>query len=240
MPMAAVMNNFVGDGNGYVGDVGLEPEIARTLSLSADWHDAAQARWNLHMTPYYARVEDHIDARCAGTCSGGQFNVLRDVNQSARLFGVDLTGAARLGSVPGAGQFVLRGGVNYTDGKNRDTGDALYNVVPVTARLALVHSLGALSTTLESEWVTRKDDISNVRNEIKTAGYNLIHLRSAYPWRTVRLDVGIENLFDRRYALPQGGTYVGQGSTMGINAVPWGVAVPGPGRSFYAAASYSF
>jgi len=40
--MAALMNNFVGDGNGYVGNLNLKPEKARTLSLSADWHDAGK------------------------------------------------------------------------------------------------------------------------------------------------------------------------------------------------------
>ena len=54
------------------------------------------------------------------------------------------------------------------------------------------------------------------------------------------MDAGVENLFDRRYALPLGGAYVGQGSTMGINSVPWGIAVAGPGRSLYMGVSYSF
>ena len=30
--MAAMMNNIVGDGNGYVGNLDLQPEVAHTLS----------------------------------------------------------------------------------------------------------------------------------------------------------------------------------------------------------------
>ena len=41
--MAAFMNNVVGDGNGYVGDVDLKPEVARTVSITADWHDAVRS-----------------------------------------------------------------------------------------------------------------------------------------------------------------------------------------------------
>ncbi|OYZ34988.1 MAG: TonB-dependent receptor, partial [Polynucleobacter sp. 16-46-70] len=37
-PMAAIMNNFVGDGNGYVGQITLAPEVANTISLASDWH----------------------------------------------------------------------------------------------------------------------------------------------------------------------------------------------------------
>jgi len=32
--------------------------------------------------------------------------------------------------------------------------------------------------------------------------------------------------------MPLGGAYVGQGNSMTTNGIPWGVAVPGMGRSF--------
>jgi iron complex outermembrane receptor protein len=44
-PMAMLMNNFVGDGNGYVGNLDLKPEVAHTVSASGDWHDAEQKDW---------------------------------------------------------------------------------------------------------------------------------------------------------------------------------------------------
>jgi iron complex outermembrane receptor protein len=56
----------------------------------------------------------------------------------------------------------------------------------------------------------------------------------------VRLDFGVENLTDKFYYLPTGGAYTGQGITMGINSIPWGVAVPGIGRSFYTGVNVSF
>jgi len=54
------------------------------------------------------------------------------------------------------------------------------------------------------------------------------------------LDAGVENVLDKRYDLPLGGAYIGQGMTMSGSAVPWGVAVPGPGRSFYAALTVKY
>ena len=56
----------------------------------------------------------------------------------------------------------------------------------------------------------------------------------------MRIDAGIDNLLDKHYALPTGGVYIGQGTTMSMNGVPWGIAVPGQGRSFYAAVNVSF
>lgn len=85
-----------------------------------------------------------------------------------------------------------------------------------------------------------QDDLSDVRNEIETDGYALINLRGGYDKQRLRFDFGVENLFDTNYDLPIGGAYVGQGTTMSINGVPWGIAVPGLGRTFYAAATVKF
>jgi iron complex outermembrane receptor protein len=43
-PMAATMNNFVGDGNGYIGNPDLQARVAHTLSATFDWH-AADRSW---------------------------------------------------------------------------------------------------------------------------------------------------------------------------------------------------
>ena len=216
--MAAVMNNFVGDGNGYVGDIDLKPEVARTLSLAADWHAAGEKPWGLRVAPYYTYVKDYIDAACNGaSCPDGQFNVLKYVNQSALLYGVDVSGHVLAARTHGYGDFTASGLLNYVRGENRDTGDNLYNMMPLNAKLALTQQLGRWTNTVEGQFVAAKTDVSDVRNEIETAGYSLFNLRSSYQWKQVRLDVGIENLFDKGYALPLGGAYLGQGTTMSIN-----------------------
>lgn len=237
--MAAVMNNFVGDGNGYVGSIELEPEVARTLSVSADWHDAAETRWNLVVTPYYTWVEDYIDAVCNGTCADEQFNVLRFANQSARLYGVDVSGQVVLATSARLGSLTLGGLIDYTRGKNEESGDNLYNIMPLNEKLTLTHRLGGWSGAVEAQNVSAKDDVSAVRNEVTTKSYSLFNLRGSYEWQQVRLDVGVENLFDKFYQLPLGGAYVGQGTTMSINGVPWGIAVPGPARSIYTAVTFT-
>ncbi len=250
--MAAFMNNFVGDGNGYVGNVDLNPEVASTVSLTGDWHDAKQERWGIRVTPYYTYVEDYIDAVQWDSMTNAprivpvvdNFTVLRYVNQSARLYGVDLAAHYLVASGTGLGDFRGRLVASYAKGENDDTGDNLYNIMPLNARLALTQELGPWRNTLEGEFVAAKDDVSQVRNEMETSGYGLAHLRSRYEKKTWSLEVGVENLFDRLYDLPLGGAYVGQGTTMTIPPLPnqpqWGTPVPGPGRSIYAAVSVNF
>ena len=53
--MALEMNNFVGDGNGYLGNPDLEPEIAYTASVTGDIH-SKDREWEFKATPYFTYV----------------------------------------------------------------------------------------------------------------------------------------------------------------------------------------
>lgn len=244
--MAMRMVNFAGDGNGYVGNLALEPEIANTLSLSADWHDATGEHWQLVVTPHYTLVDDYVDAILCTTmmCNSANatpgFRYLRFSNQDARLYGVDVSGFSHLAEIESLGSFSLHAIINYVDGKNQTTGDNLYNIMPLSSTFRLEQTMGRWNNTLEWQLVGAKDDTSQVRNEIATGGYSLLHLRSTLRISQVTLTMGVENLLDKGYDLPLGGAYTGQGQTMSGTGVPWGVAVPGPGRSIYAGFNYEF
>jgi iron complex outermembrane recepter protein len=260
--MAMEMNNFVGDGNGYVGNPDLKPEIAHTISLTGNWHSSG-GDYQFMMTPFYTHVHNYIDARrtypgapAANATATNSFVRLQYINQEARLYGIDLAGKMSLGS-----DFGLSGIINYTNGKNNETGDDLYNIMPLNAKVALTHTSGNWDNAIEMIGVKAKDSVSDVRNEIKTPGYSLVNMRGSYSWQKVRVDFGVENLFDRLYYLPLGGAYTGEGATMSLNkeagtisyATPntgsygasgsasmWGTAVPGMGRSFYVSMNYKF
>ncbi|MEY4593213.1 MAG: hypothetical protein RIR18_2108 [Pseudomonadota bacterium] len=250
--MSAIMNNFVGDGNGYVGDPDLKPEIAHTLSISGSWHDPAKEQWGLRATPYYTYVQDYIDAKRCSTsncasmmnaatqAASNKFVVLNYANQSALLYGLDISGFKSLGKTEGYGNFTLTGLVNYARGQNRDTGDNLYNLMPLNTKLALVQKVGNWTNVAETQFVSAKTAVSAVRNEAETKAYELLNLRTSYDFKQARLDFGIENVLNRFYQLPLGGAYTGQGSTMGQNAIAWGVPVPGMGRTFYAGLNVKF
>lgn len=248
-PMASLMNNFVGDGNGYIGNVYLKPEVAHTFSASGNWYDADAEQWDIKATGYYTYVHNYIDARRCdfGQCGGAAnlvttngFVNLQYVNQSARLYGVDLSARTMLVNDSEYGSFTGTGLLNYVRGVNRTTDDNLYNIMPTNLKLAVVQRLDAWSTTAEVQMVAAKTHLSQVRNEIRTGGYSLLNLRSSYEWKMIRLDIGIENALNRHYSLPLGGAYVGQGASMTSNGIPWGVAVPGMGRSINAALNAHF
>lgn len=246
--MVMNMNNWVGDGNGYVGNLDLDPEIAHTVSLTGHWHDAAQQSWSLRIAPYYTYVRDYIDAvPCTSvyaTCptrTDGFVNLSLD-NQDARLYGMDVSGKMALGSLNGIGSLAASGVLSYTRGKNTTTDDDLYNIMPLNLKVALEHRLGSWSNTLEAKLVKAKTHVQAVRKELETAGYGLLNFYSGYAWKNVRLDAGIENLLNKHYDDPLGGAYLGQGSTMSSDssAPQYGTAVPGMGRSINASVTVMF
>jgi iron complex outermembrane receptor protein len=249
-PMAAIMNNFVGDGNGYVGNISLAPEVANTISLASDWHDANKEVWGFKTNPYYTYVSNYIDATCVvrggsamvrNTCTTNQYNVLNYVNQDAQLYGLDLSGNVMLGKLPQLGNFQMTGLASYTRGQNVTAGTNLYNIMPLNGKVGLVQYLGANWTnTVEGQFVAAKTNLNTVRNEIATGGYSLYNLRASYDDKKYRVNFGIENLLNKLYALPQGGAYLGQGNTMSMNGVAWGTGVAGMGRTFYVSANMKF
>ncbi|WP_221934266.1 TonB-dependent receptor plug domain-containing protein [Tepidimonas fonticaldi] len=142
------------------------------------------------------------------------------------------------------GQWGVRGQLSYLKGRNRSTGDGLYQILPLNARVSLTHRAGAWDSAVELVAVRAKTDVSQVRNEVRTPGFALLNVRTAYRLGRGKLELGIDNLFDRLYYLPTGGAYVGQGTTM-TNPTPpnvpqWGTAVPGPGRTVWVTYQQTF
>ncbi|MBI5919899.1 MAG: TonB-dependent receptor [Nitrosomonadales bacterium] len=238
--MSMNMNNWFGDANGYVGNPNLKPEVARTVSASFSLHDTEPRGSELKFSPYYTHVQNYIDAvsctsvglACSMPAAG--FRNLSLANQSARLYGADLSSRLPLTQGSGYGDVSFFGLVNYVNGKNLTTGDNLFHIMPLNARLALEQRLGNWTNTVEAVAVKAKTKVQAVRGEFATGGYGLLNLRSSYEWKQVRLDLGVENLFDKFYVDPLGGAYVGQ------RPVIAGVGIPGMGRSINAGLTVKF
>lgn len=243
--MVMNMNNWFGDGNGYVGNLQLKPEIAQTLSATLQWQNFADSGLALKVAPFYTRVRDYIDAiACsvlAKVCAvrkDGFFNLSLS-NQQAELFGVDLTLEKTLAQSTAFGKIHTKAIVNYVHGKNTQTHSGLYNIMPLNAKWSLQQQLERWTNILEWQIVDAKSHLSGIRRELPTAGYALVNLRTSYELKHGRIDFGIENLMNRFYYLPLGGAYLGQGATMGMG-VPFGTTVAGAGRSLYVSGTLKF
>ena len=135
---------------------------------------------------------------------------MRFANVEAELHGADLAFGVEL-----TPSLTLDGNAAYVRGKRRDLADNLYRIAPPNARLGLSWRRQALRVALEQEVVAKQnntsaeltDDPASRANRFEgTAGYGLTHLYASYePNSALRLDLGVENLFDKRYRDPLAG-----------------------------------
>jgi len=234
--MSSSMTNFTGDGAGYVGNLDLDPEVARSLAATLEWSDGAENGRVVRLSGWASRVDDYIDADRIGTLSDG-LPMLQFTNHDAELYGLEASGAMPVWQ-SSFGDTRLSGTVSWAKGENKDTGDNLYNITPLQGVFALENKKGVWTQALELELVDEKDTVNALRRELETPGYVLVHLRAGGEFGRLHVNAAIENLLDQDYDLPLGGIAFGD-FKYGGRVGPYH-QVSGPGRSFNLSVSVAF
>ncbi|MGZ4959566.1 MAG: TonB-dependent receptor domain-containing protein [Methylomonas sp.] len=251
--MDMAMIGWFGDGNGYVGNMNLSEETANTVSLTAAFHEPKNNLWEVSATPYFTYVNNYIDADRCPTSSGclatqaanpTGFYLLQFANHDARLWGMDVSGRAQLYKDKALGEFATHTVMSYVRGERMDGGN-LYHMMPFNMKLSLDHRLHDWQSAIEMQFVDGKSDVQSIRNETTTPSYILLNARTGYEWnKTVRLDIGLDNVLDKQYYHPLAGAYLGGGWGMSpTNAAftpAWGNNVPGMGRSAFVGLSIKY
>ena len=222
------------DGNIYVGAPNLKVEKAWLAELGFDWTgDRAYARPVL----FWRQIDDFIqgvpfDATPGVlntpveivSASSGDTTPLRFANVDARLYGADIAFGAAL-----AGPLRLDGVASYVRGKRRDAADNLYRMAPATARLAVSYEAARWSLSLEGQAVARQRKVSVTNSEVPSKAYALANVYGHWIIRDgLRLDAGVENLFNTQYVEHLAGYNRISGSDVAL-----GARLPGAGRSAF-------
>ena len=206
--MDMAMINTFGDGNGYVGNIDLKPEVANTFSATWSLHDAAQKSWNLKLTPYYTMIQNYIDVKSLGTATSGNFTniaLLQFINDDVLMYGADLSGDVDVWENGQYGMGTLKTVMGYTRGLRKE-GGSLYHVMPFHAKVSLDEAKGSANIGLDVTAVASKDSVDMIRKEPKTPAYTLVDLRAGYQInKAVRFDLAVTNLLNLAYAMPLGG-----------------------------------
>ena len=156
--------------------------------------------------------------------ASGDATPLRFANTDAEIWGADIAFGAQI-----AGPLRIDGVASYVRGKRRDLADNLYRMAPANGRLALVWEAARWSMSIEGQAVAAQTKVSVTNDEAASKGYVLANIYGHWLVRDgVRLDVGIENLFDRQYQEHLAGYNRIAGSD-----VPLGARLPGAGRSAF-------
>ena len=243
-PMAMTMIGWFNDGNGYVGNMNLDPETAHNIAFTADFSDPENDSWNLQVSPFFSYVEDYIDADPCKTCRQSQPNngyyYLQTANHNAYLWGVDVTGHMELLNNPDYGEFSTETIMSYVRGKRTD-GDNLYHMMPFNLKWRVNHKLKGWRNTIEMQFVDTKDDVQRTRNELETSSYILLNVKTGYQWKNISIDAGVDNILDKQYYYPLSGVYIGDQNAMTLlQSRPKTQNLPGQGRSVFVGLTISY
>lgn len=229
------------DGNNYIGDINLDPEVSYQFELGLDWRNR---RAYFAPRAFFHHVDDYIQGidasnataimfhTMAAGMTGSNAKLLQFANIDARLYGVDADFGYHLNH-----NWHLDGAISYVKGERRDNGDNLYRISPANISLGVTHQQNNWFTTLETVTYLKKDDVSEVTNELETAGYVLLNIYGNYniPDHGFTIAAGIDNLLDKDYAPHLGGV-----NRVRDVDVPVGERVPGVGRNVYASVNYEW
>jgi len=164
-------------------------------------------------------------------------------NIDAKIIGFDLQGDYLLNN-----EWRVESGVAYQKGTKKDSSQLISSVTqsdkdlaeipPLKGRVALVMDTG--SNYLMTEWIAAKaQTIDSVNGEKDISGYGILNLKYGHDFQNgFSLNAGINNFFDRTYAVNNG--YIGNELITGITGSTDPLVINEPGRSFYTTVSYKF
>ncbi len=85
----------------------------------------------------------------------------------------------------------------------------LYHIMPLNGTLTLENAVegewGSLQSELSVDLVKSKTTVAETYGEPVTPGYLLLNVLSRYQYKNFKLDLGVDNLLDKRYFHPLGG-----------------------------------
>jgi iron complex outermembrane recepter protein len=229
------------DGNNYIGDINLDPEVSYQFELGLDWRNE-----KVYFAPraYYHHVDDYIQGidatnanaiafnTMANAMTGSSSKILQFANVDARLYGVDADFGYHFND-----DWHIDGTFSYVKGERRDNGDNLYRISPTNVRLGLTRDKNNWSSTLEVASYLEKNDVSGVTNELETSGYTLLNIYGHYKPAAsgLILTAGVDNLLDKNYAPHLGGV-----NRVRNVDVARGARIPGPGINGFINVSYEW
>lgn len=217
------------DGRSYLGNLDLDSETSHQFAATAEWN---VRRFSLKTTPFYNLVSDYIQAAPTTRLDQSGRPVLQFQNLGrADLFGVDGSAGYQLTT-----NLFLHAMISYVQGINRDTGGALYRIAPLRGALRLEHRAGPWKNTAELVMADAQNRVAAYNSETRTPAYAVLNLGTRVQlWQYWNFQLGVENVFNRKYSEHLGGINRVSGSD-----VPVGSRIPEPGRFLYAAANFIF
>lgn len=229
------------DGNVYVGDLHLDPEVAWSIEAGFDYRSgdvyfrptvfARRVDGFIQGVPYDATpgvIDSPVEMVAA---MNGDPTPLRFANVDADFYGIDADFGWQLSP-----SWTIDGVVSVVRGERRDIDDALYRMAPARLLLDLTYEQADWSVSLEGQFVAEQTRVSLTNDEQPTDGYAVVGANlDWYARDNVLVTLGIENILDTDYERHLAGYNRVAGGDVAV-----GDRLPGAGRGIYARISAGF
>ncbi len=184
------------------GDPSLKPEQSRNIEFGLDWYGAST---RVSATAYRNQISDLIEWRPAG---GGLW-APRNVDK-ARLSGLELSSTLTLG------EYTLRATYDYLRAEDVGTGRQLVRRAKHSANFGVDRSFGKWNMGAELNLRSQRRDSTG-----DMGGYGVTNLFANYALSPdLRLEMKVNNLFDKHYELAKGYATPGVNAFIGLRYAP--------------------
>jgi len=209
------------DGNVYLGDIDLDPEVAYEVAGEVEWTSDR----GIYLAPraFYRRIDDYIQ----GTPFPGANVVpipLRFTNVDAEFFGFDFAYGVHL-----PWHFQLDGTLSYVRGKREDIDDDLYRISPLHGRTSITYQREIWSVAVEGVYAASQNNVSETNGESSSNSWGILNVYATWdPLPELGFVTGVNNVTDNDYSAHLAGT-----SRVTSSGAVAGDTLPASGVSFF-------
>ena len=175
----------------WVGNPELEPTRNNQLDVGAKFSGDV---FYLNASVFYSSLDDFIYVTDVVDKDGLLPAARSFANIDAEMYGGEISGQMALPM-----DLYLTGALSYVRGENRDTGQDLAEIPPLTGNVALRYDVGSYFIEIRERFADEQDRVDETLQEEATAGWAVTDLKAGLEWRRWRLIGGINNLFDKFY-----------------------------------------
>ncbi|MDV7103964.1 TonB-dependent hemoglobin/transferrin/lactoferrin family receptor [Vibrio sp. TH_r3] len=179
---------------------------------------------------FYNDYTDFITQEITGEQDGKDVITKKNLDE-VEIYGVEFSSNVNLDELFDAPQgSYARASVAFLDGEDKNSGESLDSVAPLTGVVGLGIDKASFGSALNITMVAAKDQWQSDDNE-EVAGYTLVDLTGYYkPMKDLTVSAGLFNVFDKKYWLydDMAGRSETSSFNKDINSQPgrnWGVVV---------------
>lgn len=148
----------------------------------------------LNASIFYSSLDNYIYVTSVADKDGILPDARSFTNIDAEMYGGELAGQIALPK-----ELFLSGALSYVRGENRETGQNLVEIPPLTGNVSLRYDVGSYFVAVTERFAGRQDRVDVDLHEEETPGWAVTDLKAGFEMGRWSVIGGLNNLFDKYY-----------------------------------------